>query len=171
MAALILRPIRQLAQALVANDSPRQIAWGFVLGLFVGLLPKDNLLAVVLGMLLFALRTNTSAGLLSAGLFSFVGLLFDGLAHRLGAIALVWESARPAFAWLYELPLGPWLGTNNTVVVGQLLIGLYLAYPAYWFAHEFSSRIQPRLGRWLFRYRVIRWLRGVEVGAQWGADT
>ena len=37
MTSLFLRPARQLAQALTANDSPRQVAWGFVLGTFIGL--------------------------------------------------------------------------------------------------------------------------------------
>ena len=171
MVSLLLRPLRQLAQSVVANDSPRQVAWGVVLGMLVGLLPKGNLLAALLVMSLFGLRLNTSAGLLSAGVFSFLGLLLDPLAQQLGALALVWEPARPVYCWLYDLPLGPWLGANNTVVVGHLLIGLYLAYPTYWLAHQFSSHLQPRLARWLLRYRAIRWLRGVELGAQWGADT
>ena len=36
MLNLLLRPLRILAQALVGNDSPRQTAWGFALGMVVG---------------------------------------------------------------------------------------------------------------------------------------
>jgi len=170
MTSFLLRPVRQLAQALVANDSPRQIAWAVVLGMAIGLLPKGYLVVVALTILLCALRVNKSAGLLAAGLFSLVGFLFDGLAHHLGALVLLWEPARPLHIWLYELPLGPWLGTNNTVVVGQLLISLYLAYPTYYFAYKFASQVQPRLSKWLLRYRAIRWLRGAELGTHWGTD-
>jgi len=170
MISFFLRPVRQLAQALTANDSPRQVAWGFLLGMMIGLLPKGNLLLLVLTLLLCGLRVNKSAGMMAAGMFSLVGFMFDGLAHHLGAIVLLWEPARPLHIWLYELPLGPWLGTNNTVVVGQLLIGLYFAFPAYYFAHKFASRVQQRVSKWLMRYRAIRWLRGVEFGTHWGAD-
>lgn len=170
MTSLLLRPLRQVAQALTANDSARQIAWGFVLGMMIGLLPKGNLLLVALTMLLCALRVNKSAGMLAAGIFSLVGFAFDGLAHHLGSIVLLWEPTRPLHIWLYELPLGPWLGINNTVVVGQLLLGLYFAFPTYYFVFRFASRIQPRLSQWLLRYRAIRWLRGAELGTHLGVD-
>jgi len=170
MTSFLLKPVRMVAQALVSNDTPRQVAWGFVLGMLIGLLPKGNLLLVLLGVLLCALRVNKPAGLVAALAFSYVGFAFDGLAHHLGAIVLLWEPARPLHVWLYELPLGPWLGTNNTVVIGQLILGLYLAFPAYYFAHKFATKVQPRLSKWLMRYRMIRWLRGAELGTLWGGD-
>ena len=170
MTSYLFRPLRQLVQSLTGADTPRQIAWGFTLGMFVGLIPKGNLLAVLLTTLIFALRVNTSAALLAAGVFSWAGLLFDGFAHRVGSLALVWQSARPFYTWLYETPLGALLGTNNTVVVGQLLIALYLAYPIFWFANWFAVRVQPRISKWLLRYRAIRWIRGAEFGAQWGGS-
>lgn len=170
MTSLLLRPVRQLAQALTANDSARQIAWGFMLGMMIGLLPKGNLILVFLTILLCALRVNKPAGLLAAGLFSLVGFVFDGVAHQIGSLVLLWEPARPWHVWLYELPLGPYLGTNNTVVVGQLILGLYFAFPVYYFTFRFASRVQPIISKWLLRYRIIRWLRGAEFGAHIGVD-
>ena len=170
MLTLLLRPLRLAAQMLTANDSPRQTAFGFVLGMLVGLLPKGTLIAIVLAMLLCALRVNRTAGLLAIGVFSYVGWALDDFAHRVGAIVLLWEPARGAFTWLYERPLGPWIGFNNTIVLGQLLIGLYLAYPAYRLAHGVATRVQPPISRWLMQYKAIRWLRGAELGAQWGLE-
>jgi uncharacterized protein (TIGR03546 family) len=169
MTSFFLRPVRLLAQALTSHDSPRQVAWGFVLGMAIGLMPKGNLLLIALTVLLCALRVNKPAGMMAVGLFSLLGFALDGLAHHLGAVVLLWAPARPLHVWLYELPLGPWLGTNNTVVIGQLLISLYFAFPAYYLAHQFASRIQPRINKWLLRYRIIRWLRGAELSA-WGVD-
>ena len=83
MFTLLLRPLRFLAQALTANDSPRQTAWGFTLGMMVGLLPKGNLLAIGLAMLLCAVQVNKAAGLLAIGVFSYLGWAFDDFAHRL----------------------------------------------------------------------------------------
>jgi len=168
MTSFLLRPLRQLVQSLTAADSPRQIAWGFTLGMIVGLMPKGNLLAVALTMLFFALRINISAALLAAGIFSWAGLLLDSFAHRVGSLALVWDFARPLHTWLYETPLGALLGTNNTVVVGQLLIAIYLAYPIFWLANQFAVRVQPPLSKWLLRYRAIRWIRGAEISSHWG---
>jgi uncharacterized protein (TIGR03546 family) len=170
MLNLLLRPLRLVAQALTANDSPRQTAWGFALGMLVGLLPKGTLLAMGLAMLVFALRVNKTAAVLSIGVFSYLGWALDDVAHRLGAIVLLWEPARTTFTWLYDLPLGPFIGFNNTVAMGQLLIGLYLFYPAYRAAYAVTARLQPPIAKFLMRYKVIRWLRGAELGAQWGLE-
>jgi uncharacterized protein (TIGR03546 family) len=138
--------------------------------MIVGLLPKGNLLAIVLGMLLCGTRANVAAGLLGVGLFSWVGCGLDDFAHRLGALVLLWTPARDAYTWMYNQPLGPFLGFNNTVVMGQFLIGLYLAYPVYKLSHLTAARLQPRIAKWLMSYRVVRWLRGAELGAQWGLE-
>jgi uncharacterized protein (TIGR03546 family) len=171
MLAFLIRPLRMGVQALLASDSSRQIAWGFALGMLVGLVPKGNLIALMLGVLLFALRVNLSAGLMSAGVFSFVGLALDSFAHRIGAMLLTWPAARPLFAAIYQLPLGPYCGINNTVVVGQLLIGIYCLYPAYRLGLTIAERYRPPLVRWLSRYKVVRWLRGAEVGVGWGSGS
>lgn len=170
MLNLLLRPLRFLVQALVGNDSARQTAWALALGMMVGLLPKGTLLAVGLGMLLCAVRINMAAALLAVGLFSYLGAQLDPFAHKLGALALTWPAAQGWYQRLYVAPLGPWLGFNNTVVMGQLLIGLYLLYPAYRLGLVLGLRVQPKIRRWLMQYKAIRWLRGAEWGAQWGLD-
>jgi uncharacterized protein (TIGR03546 family) len=170
MLNLFLRPLRIFAQALIGNDTPRQSAWGFSLGMMVGLLPKGNLVAMTLAMLLFGTKVNRAAGLLGIGLFCYVGWPLDTTAHRLGSLVLTSNAAQPLFAWIYEQPLGPFSGLNNTVVVGQLLIGLYLFYPTYKASYVMAKHVRPRVHAWLMKYRVIRWLRGVEVGAQWGLE-
>jgi uncharacterized protein (TIGR03546 family) len=166
----LLRPLRLVAQTLTANDSPRQTAWGFALGMLVGLLPKGTVIAIALAMLVCAVRVNKTAALLAIGVFSYLGWALDDFANKLGALVLLWEPARGPFTALYEAPFGPWIGFNNTVVMGQLLIGAYLFYPAYRGAYAVAARMQPRIAKWLMQYKVIRWLRGAELGAQWGLD-
>ncbi len=170
MFSLFLRPVRQLAQALVAVNSPRQMAWGMLLGMWIGLIPKENLLAAILGMILMGLQVSKPAGLFAMGIFSYLGILLDPFAHRVGSIILAHEGLRPVHTWLYEAAISPWLGLNNTAVVGHLLIGLYLAFPTYWLAHRFAARIQGRIASRLLRYRAVRWLRGAEIGSQWGVE-
>jgi uncharacterized protein (TIGR03546 family) len=170
MFSFALRPVRQLAQAVIANDSPRQVAWGFVLGMMIGLVPKGNFTAIVLGMLLLGLRVNRPAGLLGIGAFMYLGLCLDEFAHRLGSAVLVFEPFRSLHTWLYETGISPLSGLNNTIVVGQLLLGLYFAFPAYWLMHRFAVRVQAPLSAWLMRYKAVRWLRGVELGSQWGME-
>lgn len=169
MLSLLLYPLKQFVRVLVTNDSPRQIAAGAVIGLLLGLVPKGNLIAISLGVLLLSLRVNKSAGLTVACLVSLLGTSADGLFHRLGANMLLIDSLQPFYATLYDLPLGPWIGFNNTVVLGALLVGLYSAYPVYLITTMLLDRFQPPLARWILRYRVARALLGLDLTARLGA--
>jgi uncharacterized protein (TIGR03546 family) len=133
----------------------------------IGLAPKANLVALVLALLLCGLRTNKPAGLVAAGIFSVVGLLLDGAAHTLGSLVLTWQPLIAIHQAIYDMPLGPWTGLNHTVVVGQLLFAVYLAWPVYEIAFRVASRVQEPLRRWLMKYRITRWLWGAEIGTRW----
>ncbi len=52
-----IRPIRFLIQGIAGADTPRQLALGFAIGMVIGLVPKGNLTAVALSMILSAERT------------------------------------------------------------------------------------------------------------------
>jgi uncharacterized protein (TIGR03546 family) len=171
MLSLALRPVRLFAQAVIANDSPRQIAAGFTLGMMIGLVPKGNGTAIVLGMLLLGLRVNKPAGLVGIGLFTWLGQCLDDFAHGLGSAVLLWEPLRGGHTALYDAAISPLMGWNNTVVVGQLLIGLYCAYAAYWMMHRFAVKVQRPLSAWLLKHKAVRWLRGAELGSQWGMES
>lgn len=171
MLSLFLKPLRGAAAVLLANDSPRQVAAGVALGMTLGLVPKGNLIAIALAVLLCSLRVNKTAGLMSAAFFSWIGLGLDGFAHRLGGKLLLIDSMQPTYAWLYEMPLGPWIAFNNTVVLGSLALGLYLMYPCYLTSRLVLDRAQAPLAAWVRRRRVARWLLGADLTSRLGAPT
>ena len=166
MPTWLLKPVRLVASALAAHDSPRQFAWGAALGTLLGIVPKGNLTALGLAVLLFSLRVNLGIGLAMAVAFSWVGMLLDPLAHRLGWQILSHAPLQSTFAWFYELPLVAWSDLNNTVVLGQLVLGLYALYPAYWLSLQAATRWREPLAEWLRNYPVTRALLGVEVASR-----
>jgi uncharacterized protein (TIGR03546 family) len=76
--------------------------------------------------------------------FSFVGPWTDSFAHKLGSAALNMEPLQATYASVFNLPLGPWLGFNNTVVAGSFLMGLYVAYPVYWILRQVFGAARRR---------------------------
>jgi uncharacterized protein (TIGR03546 family) len=141
--------LRKCVRLLLASNAPHELAVGFTLGMMVGLLPKGNLIALTLCLLLFSIRCNKGIGLAAAVVFSFAGPWVDPFAARLGTAALSLKPLQATYASIFELPLGPWLGFNNTVVAGSFLIALYLAYPVYWMSRQLFSALRStreRLG-------------------------
>jgi uncharacterized protein (TIGR03546 family) len=132
---------RKFCRALLASNAPEQLALGFTIGMVIGLVPKGNLIALSLCVLLFSMRCNKGLGLVAAVAFSFVGTWTDPFAHRLGLAALSFEPLQATYASIFNLPIGPWFGLNNTIVTGSLLMGLYAAYPVYWITRTMFSAV------------------------------
>lgn len=168
MFSWLFRPLRYLAQALVDDDHPKQLAWGIAIGVIVGLLPKGNLTAVFFGVLLFSLRVNLAAGLGAALFVSGAAPLIDPLSDHLGRSLLSLLPLQETYAQLYQLPVVPWTQFNNTVVMGGVFLGLLQLYPTYRLMHSLAEKYHSRLVERLRKYRVTRVLLGAEfAAAQW----
>lgn len=159
----LFSPLRAVAAILLANDSSRQIAAGVAIGLVLGLVPKATLVAVLLGVMLCALRVNKAAGLMTAAAVSGIAPYADGFTHKLGLKVLTVPSLQPTYAWLYDAPLGPWWGLHNTVVCGSLLLGLYLSYPIYLSTCAVVDRLRPKAVKWILKYKIGRVLLGAQL--------
>lgn len=138
---------RAAVRMLLRSASPNQLAIGFTLGMIIGVVPKSNLIALSLCVLLFSLRCNKGLGLAAAVAFSFIAPSIEPIAHKLGLAALSIHSLQVMYASVFNMPLGPWLGFNNSVVAGSFLLGLYVAYPVFWFTRLFFIGAHSVFGR------------------------
>lgn len=148
MLSELIVPLRNVVRWLMARHSPPELAAGFTIGMIVGLVPKGNLIALSLCVLLFSMRVNKGLGVVAALFISCLATNADSFAHRLGSIVLGFEPMQAVYAQLYSLPLGPWLGFNNTVNTGMLLLGLYIAYPAFFLTRVLATWLETRLAFW-----------------------
>ncbi len=162
-----IRPAKLVTRVLTEAASPRQMAWGFALGMLLGLVPKGNLTAVLLSVLLLSLNVNLAAGVLGTLLFSAVSPVFDPLTHRLGYWLLASHPLEPLWAGLSQVPLFPWTRLTNTVVLGNLVLGLWLFFPVWWGVHCAIRHGQPVLAERLRRFRAMQVLGGLETVARW----
>ena len=162
----LFKPIRHLVEALVTSDGPRQLALGFTLGMVIGLVPKGNLTATAICILLLALRANVAAGFLSAALFTWLSGWADPLAHRIGFALLTDANLQSFWTRLFRWPLVPWTSLNNTVVLGNLLLGAWLAYPVYRLSFAVFERFRPWLSAALTRYRLSASHPGTESAVE-----
>ncbi|MCA9147921.1 MAG: TIGR03546 family protein [Planctomycetales bacterium] len=143
-----LNPLRHLMRIFSKERTPRQLAMGVALGLMIGLVPKGNLIAVMLTMLLLGLKVNLGMGLITAFGVTCIGPSVDRLSHGIGVRAFETPWFYDAMCRAYQLPIVPWTSLNNTVVVGSLCLGLILFYPAYHFSESAASALQPVWRRW-----------------------
>ncbi len=158
-----LRAIRLAIQSLLKGDSPRHWGAGFALGMWLGLVPKDNLTSAILMTLICVLNVNLAAGMFSALLFGLLSPFGDPLFHTLGQALLANERFHSAWVWLFNQPLVPWTNLNNTVVLGSFLTGLALLYPVGVVATRMMHRVGPKVNQWLQRCQWSRILSAAEM--------
>jgi len=159
----ILRPIRFLLSALTELDSPKQLAWGFAIGMVVGLVPKGNLTAIALMMFLCMLRVNLGIGMLSAFAFSWVGVWLDPISHRIGKELLSQTSLQIFWTELFDLPILPWTALNNTVVLGSFVLGMIAAIPVFWIVYPVLKKVTPAWSERVRKWKFVQMLWAAEV--------
>ena len=140
----VYQKIRMVRTALCTKDSPRQMAAGLACGLLLGLVPKGNLLALILATTLLTTRMSLATGMLCAFLVSLIAPFCDPLTHRLGQWMLTNVSFTPLWRSFARLPLVSWTSFNNTVVMGSLTLGTILMYPVYRLSLPWMEHLQRK---------------------------
>jgi uncharacterized protein (TIGR03546 family) len=158
----VLRPLRLFLKACVTESTPLQMSYGLALGVLVGLVPKGNLLAIGLGLLLAATRVNLAIAASAAVAVSFAAVMCDPLFDRIGTAVLTAPSLRSFWTSLSETAFVPWTDFNNTVVMGSFLCGLTLFWPLHWLSRPFFARYVPRITERARKWKLVRILAGAE---------
>jgi len=131
MFLIAIKFLANIFSILNSEESPRQIAAGFAVGAWIGLIPVGFLPSAML-FLCFLINVNLATLALAAAIFKIIAFGVDPLAHRLGYLLLARTDAlRPLWTRLYNLPIVPYTRFNNTIVMGSLVIGFVLLIPIY----------------------------------------
>lgn len=158
-----LKILGGLLKTLQGGGDPRHTAAGLALGAAWGLVPKGNLFSLVFFLLFFFFRVDKAAALASALVFSGAGRLIDTPAHALGLILLRAEGLKPLWTWLYGLPLVALTRFNNTVVLGNLVVGLILYAPLYWASKKLVILYQERYAPVVSRWPLVQTISGLRL--------
>lgn len=118
-------------QILLDEYSPRCSALLVAVGMIIGLLPKENALAAFLLLLLVFIPGRLVYGILALVAFTFLSIPLDDFADRIGTLLHENTSFASFGSFLYTLPLGAWTRIDNTVVLGNFVLGSMLFVPVY----------------------------------------
>lgn len=155
-----IKVIAKVFAALNGEVSPRQIAAGFAVGAWIGLLPF-GILPTVLLLLSLVVNVNLAILFVATALFEIFGFAFDPLANRIGFALLVKaDGLREFWTQLYNMPVVPYTRFNNTIVMGSVVLGLVLLAPLY-----FLARVGVEAYRTKYRDRIrgSRFMKAVQA--------
>ena len=160
----VLEFIAKLIKILRSEISPNQIAWGFGLGMILGLTPFLSLHNLLVVILIIMLKVNLATAIFSFGIFSAIAYLIDPVFHSFGYYILVdLESLNGFWTWLYNVPVLALSKFNNTVVMGSLVSSIILILPVYFLVKigvvNYREKIDVKIKNWKF----IKLIKGTKI--------
>ena len=164
----VFRSLRLLARAIGTAPSPQQTALAVAMGVAVGIMPKGNLLAVVMTVLMCSLRLNLIVALTVAVGVSIVAATADPALDAIGGFLLTADLLEPFWVWWAEQPLAAWWAFNNTVVLGSFVVGITQIVPTWWSSRKLFERVFPRIASAMASSRLHRTWRRLEWGGRLG---
>lgn len=161
---LWLKILSKLIKAFRAGESPNQIAFGFAIGFFMGLMPFWTLQNFILLFILFIFNINLAAATVAYILASMFAYLLDPLFHNLGFFILTQiEFLQPFWEKLYNTVISPLTRFYNTVVMGSFVSGLILSVPVFFAMKSLVVVYREKLEAKINRFKIVQLISGSKI--------
>ncbi len=159
-----LKIASKIIKALRSNQAPHEIAWGFVLGMIIGITPLWNLHNLLLIVLIIILRVNGAMAAAGFLLFSVFAFLLDPLFHSLGYWLLTGIAGLHSL-WLFfaDMPILAWSNYNNTLVLGSLVVALLLTAPMFFLVRRGVVQYRSGLASHVQKFRIVQIITGSKL--------
>jgi len=160
---LALKILSKILKALSSDASPNQLAWGFVLGMFFGVIPFWSLYSIIILVFIVVLRVNLSMAIAGWLIFELVAFFLDPLFHSVGyALLTQVDFLQPVWAFLSQSPILSWLSFNNTVMLGSVVISLVLLLPVFVSSRIFVEYYREKLHPRVQRLKIVQVFKGTK---------
>lgn len=133
MFSFVKIPARFLGFLLGLDITSNEVALGVCLGMFLGFVPLNKVMALFLLLLFMVIRLNRLSTLIALPFFKLLYVIFvSNLADKIGGYLLVDAKYLTNFwNWFTSLPVIALLDFNNTLVCGGVVLSLVLSPVVY----------------------------------------
>jgi len=159
-----LKIISKFVKAFHSGESPGQIAVGFAIGFFIGLMPFWTLQTLILFFILILVNINLAAATVAFFIANMIAYLLDPIFHSLGYYILTQISfLQGTWEAIYNSVFGPLTRFYNTVVMGSFVSGLILFLPIYFGMKKFVLLYRERLEEKIKKWKIVQVINGSKM--------
>lgn len=146
---------------LEARITPREIAMGVCLGMFLGFVPLNGTTAILLALFFFVFKINRMATLLTLPIFKVLYLLgISKFGDSTGSYLLEKADYLTGFWRLAtNFPVIAYLDINRTTVAGGLVISAILSIPLYFIVKGISAPLLAKYSEKMQNTAFSKWVR------------
>jgi len=156
---------------LEANISPREIAFGVCLGMFLGFTPLNGTTAILLALLFFIFKVNRMATLLTLPVFKILYLIGVSKLGDASGLYLLEKAAYLTGFWrvVTNFPIIAYLDVNRTTVAGGLLLSAVLSAPVYFIAKGISAPLLAKYSAKMQNTAFAKWVNRFKLASLAGS--
>lgn len=156
----------KIVKLFTTNVSESEVAAGVVMGMFLGFIPLNGPMAILLFALFFLFKINRLASILVLPVFKLFYIMgVYKLADLAGGVLLInLKFLEGLWRFLTSLPVVAYLDLGNTLVLGGLLVSAVLTLPVYMGAKKgivilrekyFDKFKQTKFYKWVMKLPLI----------------
>jgi len=153
---MFIKWVAKVFSAINSNTKSSQIAAGIAFAFILALIPKANILWIVLFVLTFFLKINQSVEIVFIAVFDLVALFFDVILDKIGYAILTISALEDFFTVLFNSPFFYFTRYYNTIVMGGLIVGIILCFPVYFLAKYLVDKYRDRIRESIAHNKIIR---------------
>ena len=158
-----LKIISKLLKAFRSGESPEQIAAGFGVGFYIGLMPFWTLQSILLFVVLILVNINLAAGTVAFILADIMYRLLYPLFHTIGQFILNIPFLQPMWESVYNSIFGPLTQFYNTTTMGSFIGGLILYFPIYYGMKKFVVVYREKLEARIKKWKIVQAIKGSKL--------
>jgi len=152
--------LAKLLKALNSDSSPWQLAFGFALGMVMGLTPLLGLHSISLLFTVLFFRVNVTGFLVSWAVFSLLAIPLSMMLSNLGEGLLLNESMQSIWTALYSSYLGQLSQFYHTLTLGSMLISVILFPFILIGSKKLVEQYRQRFMQWVNQWRIVQFIKG-----------
>jgi uncharacterized protein (TIGR03546 family) len=151
-----------------SNAHPNEVAAGVCLGMLMGFIPLNGIMALLLFMCFLLFKINRLATMLVLPIFKLFYIL--GVYHLAdflgGALLINMNFLTPFWRMVTHLPIIALLDVNNTLVAGGLVIGAILFFPVYVFSKKGIVVLREKYFDRIKNSKFVQWFKKLPIISQ-----
>ncbi|MDU0353960.1 TIGR03546 family protein [Paraglaciecola aquimarina] len=152
--------LAKLLKALNSDASPWQLAFGFALGMIMGLTPFLGLHSLILLFIALFCRINISAFLVSWSIFSLIAVPLSSSFSAFGESMLLADGLQSIWTAFYNTYLGQLTQFYHTITLGSVIVALVLFPFCLLLSKRLVDKYRKSFMQWVNQLRIIQVIKG-----------
>ncbi|MEO9946634.1 TIGR03546 family protein [Paraglaciecola sp.] len=152
--------LAKLFKALNSDASPWQLAFGFALGMVMGLTPFVGLHSLLLIFAVLFFRVNISSFLIAWTVFSVIAIPASYGFSALGESILLSATLESLWNALYGTFIGQLTQFYHTTTLGSLIASAILFPIILLLSKKLVEQYRERFMKWVNQWRIVQILKG-----------